>query len=163
MTVNYLLDALYPSAAPMPPVGIIDLGGGSVQIVFASSTGKGLKHMDFGGRGHDTYIKSHLGYGLDEARRRTLELAISRWETAWRYSGDAVEIQLTLALAPTPTLTPTLTRSSRSEKPARNPCLPRGAQVEHAGVSVAGEGDWARCLKLTSRLFADDTWSLTLP
>ena len=60
MTVNYLLDALYPSAAPVPPVGIIDLGGGSVQVVFASSTGTGLKHMDFGGRGHDTYIHSHL-------------------------------------------------------------------------------------------------------
>ena len=60
MTVNYLLDALYPSAAPVPPVGIIDLGGGSVQIVFASSTGKGLKHMDFGGRGHDTCLHSHL-------------------------------------------------------------------------------------------------------
>ena len=63
MTVNYLLDALYPSAAPVPPVGIIDLGGGSVQIVFASSTGKGLKHMDFGGRGHDTYLHSHLEPG----------------------------------------------------------------------------------------------------
>ena len=165
VTVNYLLDALYPSAAPVPPVGIIDLGGGSVQVVFASSTGKELKHMDFGGRGHDTYIKSHLGYGLDEARRRTLELAISR--------------------------------SSRSEKPARHPCLPKGATVDHGGVSVAGEGDWARCLtqaqpnpdphpdpnphlnlylnvtlsltltlpltrclKLTTKLFADSTWSI---
>ena len=67
VTVNYLLDALYPSTAPVPPVGIIDLGGGSVQVVFASSTGKDLKHMDFGGRGHDTYIKSHLGCGrLDD-------------------------------------------------------------------------------------------------
>lgn len=128
VTVNYLLDALYPSTAPVPPVGIIDLGGGSVQVVFASSTGKDLKHMDFGGRGHEAYIKSHLGYGLDEARRRTLELAISR--------------------------------SSRSEKPARHPCLPKGTTVEHGGVSVAGEGDWARCLKLTTKLFADDTWSI---
>jgi hypothetical protein len=34
VTVNYLLDRLYPPAAE-PPVGIIDLGGGSVQIVFA--------------------------------------------------------------------------------------------------------------------------------
>jgi len=127
VTVNYLLDALYPPATT-PPVGIIDLGGGSVQVVFASSKGEGLKHMDFGGRAHDTYIKSHLGYGLDEARRRTLELAVSK--------------------------------SSRSEKPARHPCLPKGATIDHAGVSVAGEGDWARCLKLTTKLFADSTWSI---
>ena len=35
VTVNYLLDALYPPAAgtaTVPPVGIIDLGGGSVQV-----------------------------------------------------------------------------------------------------------------------------------
>jgi hypothetical protein len=48
VTVNYLLDTLYPPANS-PPVGIIDLGGGSVQVVFAASQGSGLKHMDFGG------------------------------------------------------------------------------------------------------------------
>ena len=86
MTVNYLLDALYPSAAPVPPVGIIDLGGGSVQLVFASSTGKGLKHMDFGGRGHDTYLHSHLEPGT-------------------------LTVTLTLTVTATPTPTPTLTPS----------------------------------------------------
>ena len=32
VTVNYLLDALYPAGGE--PSGIIDLGGGSVQIVY---------------------------------------------------------------------------------------------------------------------------------
>ena len=36
MTVNYLLGALYPPAKT-PAVGTIDLGGGSVQVVFATS------------------------------------------------------------------------------------------------------------------------------
>ena len=162
VTVNYLLDALYPSAAPVPPVGIIDLGGGSVQVVFASSTGKDLKHMDFGGRGHDTYIKSHLGCGLDDqpqpqpqpqpwpqplTKTKGLPLALP----LTRYGLDEAR-RRTLELA--------VSRSSRSEKPARHPCLPKGTTVDHGGVSVAGEGDWARCLKLTAKLFADDTWSI---
>ena len=84
------------------------------QVVFASGSGAGLTHMDFGGRAHDTYIKSHLGYGLDEARRRTLEHVVSK--------------------------------SSRAEKPARHPCLPKGATATVGGVSVAGEGDWAKRL-----------------
>ena len=36
VTVNYLLGALYPPAKT-PAVGTIDLGGGSVQVVFATS------------------------------------------------------------------------------------------------------------------------------
>lgn len=125
VTVNYLLESLYPPAAK-PPVGIIDLGGGSVQVVFAGK-GAGLKHMDFGGRTHDTYIKSHLGFGLDEARKRTLSLAVAK--------------------------------VNRSEKPARHPCLPKGASIEHEGLTLAGDGDWNRCLKLTSKLFVAPDWS----
>lgn len=125
VTVNYLLESLYPPATKAP-VGVIDLGGGSVQVVFAGK-GAGLKHMDFGGRTHDTYIKSHLGFGLDEARKRTMSLALER--------------------------------SNRSEKPARHPCLPKGASVEHEGVLIAGDGDWHKCLKMTSKLFVAPDWS----
>eukprot|EP00908_Phaeocystis_cordata_P015586 Transcript_26740.p1 GENE.Transcript_26740~~Transcript_26740.p1 ORF type:complete len:511 (+),score=190.37 Transcript_26740:162-1535(+) len=127
VTVNYLLDTLYPPANS-PPVGIIDLGGGSVQVVFAASQGSGLKHMDFGGRTHDAYIKSHLGFGLDEARRRALDLVVDK--------------------------------ANRSERPAHHPCLPKGATVEHKGMALTGDGDWAKCLKLTNKLFVAPEWSI---
>ena len=85
VTVNYLLDALYTQTPPKEPVGIIDLGGGSVQIVFptadaASAPAGYSQHLDFGGRKHGLYIKSHLGFGLDAARSSALDLLIARHE-----------------------------------------------------------------------------------
>lgn len=81
VTVNYLLDALY-APATRNPVGIIDLGGGSVQIVFPSSSSRApagySQKLDFNGRKHDLYIKSHLGYGLDAARGTTLDNVVGR-------------------------------------------------------------------------------------
>ena len=81
VTVNYLLDALY-TPAPPEPVGIIDLGGGSVQIVFPTSAKDAPKEysqqLDFNGRKHDLYIKSHLGFGLDAARTAALDALVSR-------------------------------------------------------------------------------------
>ena len=67
------------------PVGIIDLGGGSVQIVFptpaASTAPAGYsQHLDFGGRKHEVYLKSHLGFGLDAARNAALDLLVSKHE-----------------------------------------------------------------------------------
>ena len=71
-TVNYLIDAIYPPApgtALREPVGTIELGGGSVQIVFSIPTSEhspaGYSHgFDFAGRRHRVYVKSHLGYAL---------------------------------------------------------------------------------------------------
>jgi len=85
VTVNYLLDALYAQAPPKESVGIIDLGGGSVQIVFptpaASKAPAGYsQRLDFGGRKHDVYLKSHLGFGLDAARNAALDLLVSKHE-----------------------------------------------------------------------------------
>lgn len=85
VTVNYLLDSLYAQTPPKEPVGIIDLGGGSVQIVFPTPDAKSdpaeyAQHLDFGGRKHDLYIKSHLGFGLDSARNAAMDLLISRHE-----------------------------------------------------------------------------------
>ena len=85
VTVNYLLDALYATTPPREPVGIIDLGGGSVQIVFPtaeSSTAPAgySQHLDFGGRKHGLYLKSHLGFGLDAARNAALDMLISKHE-----------------------------------------------------------------------------------
>lgn len=69
VTVNYLMDALQASAPKS--YGIIDLGGGSVQIVFEPK-GKipaAERHTLPLSHGTKTlYVKSHLGYGLDQSR-----------------------------------------------------------------------------------------------
>ena len=83
VTVNYLLDALYPPAPP-EPVGIIDLGGGSVQIVFPTAATampeEYAQQLNFNGRKHNLYIKSHLGFGLDAARNAVLDALVSKLE-----------------------------------------------------------------------------------
>jgi len=128
VTVNYLLDALYkpePPASPEEPVGIIDLGGGSVQIVFpttaapTSALAEYSQQLDFGGRKHSLYIKSHLGYGLDAARNAVLDLLVSRHEG----------------------------------KGIKHPCLPSGATLEYKGHSLVGEGDWHHCKRLQRQIF----------
>jgi len=124
VTVNYLLDRLYPPPTNAP-VGIIDLGGGSVQIVFATADQSGpagsTKTLSFGSRTHSTYIKSHLGYGLDEARRQVLELLVLR--------------------------------QGASERPVRHPCMPTGSKMAYKEVDLIGDGDYKRCAKLIQKLF----------
>ena len=118
VTVNYLLDSLYPGG--QDPAGIIDLGGGSVQIVYpttATDVPADLsQRLSFGPRQHSTYVKSHLGYGLDAARSSILDLVLE---------------------------TPS------AQGATTHPCLPQGASVAHKGSTVAGGGDYKRCKKLT--------------
>ena len=66
VTVNYLLDALYPGGAQ--PAGTIDLGGGSVQIVFptpavapSSAPAELSQRLDFGGRSHALHVRQREG------------------------------------------------------------------------------------------------------
>jgi len=127
VTVNYLLDALYPGGSE--PSGIIDLGGGSVQIVYPAAAAPSapaglLQTLGFGGRSHSIYVKSHLGFGLDAARTAVSEALVSR------------------AIA--------------AEKPLRHPCVPTGATVTHKGQTLEGSGDYKRCKKLTKSIFGDD-------
>ncbi|KAH7113840.1 nucleoside phosphatase family-domain-containing protein [Dendryphion nanum] len=81
ITTNYLLGKL-SKPDKTPTVAVLDLGGGSTQIVF-EPTFKGVAHggmpeklqegdhkydLDFGGRHFELYQHSYLGYGLMEAR-----------------------------------------------------------------------------------------------
>ena len=82
VTVNYLLETLYPPVKE-EAAGIIDLGGGSVQIVFetaghATTPAGYMQELTFGGREHEIYVKSHLGFGLDAARTALLDQLIQR-------------------------------------------------------------------------------------
>ena len=79
VTLNYLVDALYPGG--MEPSGIIDLGGGSVQIVYPAAESRMdapgvMQTLDFGGRKHHLYVKSYLGFGLDAARTAVADKAL---------------------------------------------------------------------------------------
>ena len=128
VTVNYLLNGLYPGGAA--PAGVIDLGGGSVQIVFPTDAPKPPSapsdlstSLDFGGRKHPLYVKSHLGFGLDAARNAVLDLVLTR-----------------------------------GKEPVTHPCLPVGATTTHKGVSISGAGDHHKCKKLTKRIFGDDDY-----
>lgn len=72
VAVNYLMKALQSST--QTTYGTIDLGGGSVQIVFEPKPGSVLPvpylaNVPLPGGEKRVYVKSHLGYGLDEARR----------------------------------------------------------------------------------------------
>ncbi|EOD28131.1 hypothetical protein EMIHUDRAFT_235054 [Emiliania huxleyi CCMP1516] len=76
VTVNYLLDALYPGGAQ--PAGTIDLGGGSVQIVFptpavapSSAPAELSQRLDFGGRSHALHVthKGSVVQGAGDYRR----------------------------------------------------------------------------------------------
>ncbi|KAI9230322.1 MAG: nucleoside phosphatase GDA1/CD39 [Piptocephalis tieghemiana] len=80
ITVNYLLGHL---AHHRGTAAIMDLGGGSTQIVFEPNTtlpgvaplkpGDHRYSLDFSGREHILFQHSYLGYGLMEARKRVNE------------------------------------------------------------------------------------------
>ena len=129
VTVNYLLDALYHSGGTSDPVGTIDLGGGSVQIVFSmpstSSAPPGYtEQLDFAGRKHNVYVKSHLGFGLDAARKSLLDLITKPFKVLTGFHGHA-----------------------------SHPCLPLGVKMEHDGIVLEGHGSWLECRKLQMSLF----------
>jgi guanosine-diphosphatase len=80
ITANYLLNTIRgDSPEDAPPYAVLDLGGGSTQIVFEPQFGdekgdKGLKEgehkyeLEFGGAKRVLYQHSYLGYGLKSAR-----------------------------------------------------------------------------------------------
>ncbi|KAK6526871.1 Guanosine-diphosphatase [Arthrobotrys megalospora] len=81
ITTNYLLGKI-GGPDKSPTAAVFDLGGASTQIVFEPTfpiKGGGMPEilapgdhhydLDFGGRSFDLYQHSHLGYGLNEARK----------------------------------------------------------------------------------------------
>jgi guanosine-diphosphatase len=79
LTVNFLLGSLNPNSKRKTS-GIIDLGGGSTQLVFAPDSDEILKvgpkesvyDVKYLGRRIRTYQHSYLGLGLKEAQKKVL-------------------------------------------------------------------------------------------
>lgn len=81
ITANYLLNTIRSdSPASLPPYAVLDLGGGSTQIVFEPTfdmskpdstleSGEHKYELKFGGKDHTLYQHSYLGYGLMSARK----------------------------------------------------------------------------------------------
>ncbi len=76
ITTNYLLGKIGGPSANRPTAAVLDLGGGSTQIVFEPAfkvpehllDGEHKYLLTFGGRRFTLYQHSHLGYGLMAAR-----------------------------------------------------------------------------------------------
>lgn len=78
ITVNYLLGKL--GGAGEDTVAVVDLGGGSMQMMFAvdeevkAAAPEGyVRDMEGGGETYPTYVHSYLGYGIMAARARILK------------------------------------------------------------------------------------------
>jgi len=90
LTVNFLLGTLNPTSTKKTS-GIIDLGGGSTQLVFEPDDRKALDvgpqnavyDVTFQGRKIRTYQHSYLGHGLKEAQKAMLRAASAKAATAF--------------------------------------------------------------------------------
>lgn len=77
ITANYLLGNI-GTKEKTPTAAVFDLGGGSTQIVFEPTFKEGVAmapgdhkyELDFGGRHFVLYQHSHLGLGLNEAKKQ---------------------------------------------------------------------------------------------
>lgn len=127
ITVNFLLGNFDPSPIPRHTAAVLDLGGGSTQIVFEpdlleDGTLPPLPDNDFKyvlnheGREYLLYQHSYLGYGLMEARKRIHQQVLQQ----------ALEDDLSHA------------------------CLPRGLQWDYTKgtdpVKFLGAGSFSDCL-----------------
>ena len=147
VTVNFLLNRLRPGLMPTVPFladetsVVMDLGGGSTQIVFAVPKSHGmdldpLQHPQYYyrlklfGKEMDLYQQSYLGYGLMEARKNIKESHVQRMLAG---SGDG--------------------------RALRFPCFANGFKDEvktKDGKTFTLMGDaagWDACLLVTSPIF----------
>ncbi|CEO95762.1 Apyrase [Plasmodiophora brassicae] len=77
VAANYLMQRLHDQAnAHLGPVGVIEMGGASMQISFVpqgAADPKWTVPLEIGGRTYQLYTHSFLGYGLEQALERLEE------------------------------------------------------------------------------------------
>lgn len=145
VTVNFLQERLRPGLIPLPfaPLEtsvVMDLGGGSTQIVFAMPKDHGLGFdprrypqyyysLKLLGTEVDLYQQSYLGYGLMEARKSIKQTHIKK-----------------------------MLAGAADGRPLRFPCFPKtfGEDVAFQGRTVKLMGDalsWDACVAVVSEIF----------
>eukprot|EP00927_Polykrikos_kofoidii_P034168 TRINITY_DN29001_c0_g1_i1.p1 TRINITY_DN29001_c0_g1~~TRINITY_DN29001_c0_g1_i1.p1 ORF type:complete len:452 (-),score=83.51 TRINITY_DN29001_c0_g1_i1:17-1372(-) len=142
VAVNYLLGSLGGKRAT---TGVIDLGGGSVQIVYEPSLDDGVVlpdayrgEVNFAGRRHQLYQKSHLDFGLDRVRERAVAELMQR-----HGSQDARAHAVQHACLP-------------ADHTATLSVAPAARGSPRQQVPFVGTGSYAVCEKLLRKLFAKD-------
>jgi guanosine-diphosphatase len=153
ITANYLLGTI-KSDTPKdtPTYAVLDLGGASTQIVFEPTFSSSQKleegehkyDLKFGGRMHNLYQHSYLGYGLMRARRHVHSL---------------VDFMASLRVA---------SAKEKTEGIIGNPCLARGTRrvveitdettQEKRNVTMDGEeiGSFEACDRIVELVLAKD-------
>ena len=158
ITANYLLDTIRAdSPADASPYAVLDLGGGSTQIVFepenaeseeaALQEGEHKYELMFGGATRTLYQHSYLGYGLKSARGSVHRL-VEFMDSVRKPHADVDE---------------------ESIPRIPNPCLAQGttkeveipqANGEKNLVLMAGEdiGSFDACKRVLELVMAKDAW-----
>lgn len=153
ITANYLLNTIRADTpSGTPPYAVLDLGGGSTQIVFEPSfdtsrpdsrleEGEHKYDLKFGGNDHVLYQHSYLGYGLMSARKSVHQLV------------DFMS---------------TIRPSSKAGEIVGNPCLSKGTQrvveiedersKKDYNVTMAGQdvGGFEACNRIVQLVMAKD-------
>ena len=126
---------------PVAPMGALDMGGSSTQIVFHTkdeeSTSTCMEAQD--GTVHcteaqleerDFFATSYLSYGVDQFRERL-------WSTLVAERKQEEE---------------SFPEGACAAKTIKNPCANKGFQVEWQGFTLVGSGDTQGCIKQVQRL-----------
>jgi len=143
ITVNYLLGHI-GGPDKNPTAAVLDLGGGSTQIIFEPSfpdtprgglptelaPGEHKYALSFGGRHFDLYQHSYLGYGLMEARNNLHAALVDAL-----YQASPKDTSFLQAPIVNPCIAPTM---SRQVSVALPPNHPLGATVN---VNMTGPSD----------------------
>ncbi|XP_033005809.1 ectonucleoside triphosphate diphosphohydrolase 7 isoform X1 [Lacerta agilis] len=140
-------------------VGILDMGGASLQIAYEVPTSTSFSSpqeeeaakslladfnlgcdMQHTKHVYRVYVSTFLGFGGNYARQRYEELVLNQTTTRNRLQGEQL--------------------GANAGVPVLDPCLPVGLEdvVEHGGqtLHIKGQGDWQSCAKQVRLLLAGD-------
>lgn len=112
ITANYLLSTLSPSSSAPDTYAVLDLGGGSTQIVFhprfpdthksGLEEGEHKYELKFAGREFTLYQHSYLGYGLKSARMSVHRLVAFMHSLSPSASSSSPSTTTTMETVPNP-------------------------------------------------------------
>ncbi|KAF1999825.1 hypothetical protein P154DRAFT_466800 [Amniculicola lignicola CBS 123094] len=162
ITANYLLGKI-GGPDKNPTAAVLDLGGGSTQIVFeptfkdSPSGGMPAKladgdhkyELDFGGRKFVLYQHSYLGYGLMEARNNLHSVVVNNLHNEHKVSGSRDWLTKDII---NPCIAPTMRREVTVNLSQDHPLGP-SVTVNMTGPT---EGAPAQCRALAEKTLAKD-------
>ena len=179
ITVNYLLNRIGSSSADqLETAAVMDLGGGSTQIVFEPSFASALQGMQpgehvyqlnaFGTKPYTLYQNSYLGYGLMQARMSINSLAAFTYSlahpnavlTGSAHDGAQGSLEWT-SLRPETTRIPSPCFTNGRTKAV---LISQPGQKTQANVTMVGtDGGFAACRRLVEVMMDKDAVCTSKP